>query len=501
MKKRILSLFLAALMLLLAAACGESDTDKEQASVTTAPLAIETTEGQELTMAQQRASVADNLPAENFDGKTFTALIREDTKSSFFSEEETGEPVEDMLYRRDRNVSERFNVQLSYTFIPGSWVDQTTYMTHVRTSIMGDDRSFMLGDGYAAYVTSLAGENLTYNLNDLTYLNTESPWWFAKCAEELTINGKCYFISGDLSVYTWNCIFAMVFNKQLAENYGFGDLYSIVRDGNWTLDKVGELTKAVYTDVNNNGSQDLGDIFGLTIPLSNNIDAIQLMLDCPITTKDSDGFPQLNLDNPRFADMTEKLYSFLYENPGVYCAPETVTIGTELLNAFQNNEAVITTQGFGSLSMLRSMELDFGVIPYPKYDENQKEYLSMAGDAYTLFFMPVNIGDNADFASIITEALCAESYRIVIPEYYEKALKAKSSRDNESEEMLDLIRDTLTFNFGSINSVALGGSIGYGPAQVLRVTLKSNKPNFVSQWESMKRSCNSKLEELLEAYR
>ena len=133
--------------------------------------------------------------------------------------------------------------------------------------------------------------------------------------------------------------------------------------------------------------------------------------------------------------------------------------------------------------------------------ENQKEYLSMAGDAYTLFFMPVNIGDNADFASIITEALCAESYRIVIPEYYEKALKAKSSRDNESEEMLDLIRDTLTFNFGSINSVALGGSIGYGPAQVLRVTLKSNKPNFVSQWESMKRSCNSKLEELLEAYR
>ncbi|MBQ4575096.1 MAG: hypothetical protein IJA85_07820 [Clostridia bacterium] len=504
MKKRLLSLLLTAVMLLSAAACGETDTDKEQeqehASVTTAPPTIETTEGEELTMAQQRSLVADKLPAQNFDGETFTALIREVCSASFYSEEETGEPVEDMLYRRDRNVSERFNVQFSYNFISALWADRAAYMDHVRQSIMSDDISFMLGDGCAAYIAGLAGEGLTYNLNDLEYLNPKSPWWFPQLTEELTINGKCYFISGDLSVYSWQCIWALIFNKQLVENYQFDDLYTVVREGNWTLDKLSDLTKAVYTDVNNNGTKDVGDIFGLTLPLSNNVDALPLILDCPFTVKDSDGYPALNLDNPRFADMTEKLYALFFENPGVYCAPETLTIGAELRDAFQNNEAVLTNVSFGWLEALRTMETDFGIIPYPKYDENQRDYISVVADDHTLYFMPVNIGEYAEFASIITEALCAESYRIVIPEYYEKALKTKSSRDNDSEEMIDLMRDTITFNFGAVYSIPMGQGFDYGPSHILRVTLKGNNANFVSQWEKLRKSSLSRLEDLLEAY-
>ena len=57
--------------------------------------------------------------------------------------------------------------------------------------------------------------------------------------------------------------------------------------------------------------------------------------------------------------------------------------------------------------------------------------------------------------SIITEALASESYKNVIPVFYDVALKTKSARDEESSAMIDLIRDTLTFDFGYINSGAL----------------------------------------------
>ena len=492
MSKKLIALFLAVCLLAPLTSCGGGDTGTADTSAQ-----VTESEADSQDMAGQRALVSDNLPEKDWEGGTFTTLIRTGLEKYFFSEESSGDTVADALYKRDLNVAERFNVKLAYIDTAGQWSDQANFVAFVRQSVASADNAFCIGDGYAAYITGLAGEKLFYNLNDMQYMDTTAPWWHAGCTDELTINGKCYFVSGDYAEYTWNCIFALIFNKQLAADYGLGDLYSVVSAGDWTLDYVRDICKDIYTDIDNDGKQGIADNFGFTIPISNNVDAIQVMFDCPITVKDSDGYPQLNLDDPRFITITEKLHDFLYNYSGIYCAPETVTIGTELLEAFKGNRALITTQGLGAMESLRTMDVDFGILPYPKLDSDQKEYHSVAGDSFTLFFVPVSVTD-PNFVSMITEALCAESYRTVIPAYYDTALKTKYARDDESQAMIDLIRDSLTFNFGAINSVSLGTS--YGPAQILRVVLRGGGTDFASEWAQMKKLATKNLEKLLEVY-
>ena len=46
--------------------------------------------------------------------------------------------------------------------------------------------------------------------------------------------------------------------------------------------------------------------------------------------------------------------------------------------------------------------------------------------------------------------MAAESYRLVSPALYEITLKTRYAADSEMSQMFDLIRDGVTFNFGSI---------------------------------------------------
>ena len=92
------------------------------------------------------------------------------------------------------------------------------------------------------------------------------------------------------------------------------------------------------------------------------------------------------------------------------------------------------------------METDFGIIPYPKYDDAQDRYYSRI-EACELFCVPVT-NKNHEFAGVVLEALAAESAKSVIPSYYDVALQGKVTRDEESSEMLDLIFNTRVFDWG-----------------------------------------------------
>jgi hypothetical protein len=103
----------------------------------------------------------------------------------------------------------------------------------------------------------------------------------------------------------------------------------------------------------------------------------------------------------------------------------------------------------GNAQLLRGMDTDFGIIPYPKWDEYQENYLTTSVAYFSLFCVPVTVR-NLEMTGIITEALCVESYKKVIPAFYEVSLKTKLARDDESSEMIDIIRSGLTFDFGKI---------------------------------------------------
>lgn len=80
------------------------------------------------------------------------------------------------------------------------------------------------------------------------------------------------------------------------------------------------------------------------------------------------------------------------------------------------------------------------------FDEEQTEYYSICDAGANIMAIPVTAA-NDEMIGAVVEALSAYSWRTVLPAYYEIALSAKSARDEESVEMIDLVLASRVIDF------------------------------------------------------
>lgn len=106
------------------------------------------------------------------------------------------------------------------------------------------------------------------------------------------------------------------------------------------------------------------------------------------------------------------------------------------------------------------MELDYGVIPYPKYDEQQKKYITHVGGAAPIMFIPIHNTENDGFLVDVLETMGEASHKITRPAYYEVALKEKGTRDEQSKQVLDLILNARTYDIAYISSCGVAWMVG-----------------------------------------
>lgn len=141
----------------------------------------------------------------------------------------------------------------------------------------------------------------------------------------------------------------------------------------------------------------------------------------------------------------------------------------------------------------RTMETDFGILPYPKYDEQQEKYYSLTegGSAY-VFSVPVTVGD-INRTGLLLEALAAESVSTVANAFYDVCLTGKYIRDTESEAMIDLIFDNKVFDLGFILNI--GGYSG-----VIQGLEKAASDDVVSKYESIKSTAQATIDKYIESF-
>jgi hypothetical protein len=106
---------------------------------------------------------------------------------------------------------------------------------------------------------------------------------------------------------------------------------------------------------------------------------------------------------------------------------------------------------------IRNMKSEFGVIPYPKYDETQKDYIATVHNSAFFVAIPSNTPSNKlDAIAATIEAQGYQNWKDYRPVYFEEALKVKFNRDDENAdkvgEMIDLIRNSLSVDFAYIYS-------------------------------------------------
>ncbi len=485
-----------ALVILLSAAlvsCGETAATTD----TTAPSDGETTAAVEIP----RDQTPDNLPALDFGGKTVHIAYRGDdvTRLNEMVGEDSGDVVSDAVYARNLSVEERLNVKLE--FIPGDSAEKA-FMDNIRTVIMAADDTYDIIDSIQYCSIPLAVEGLYYNLADAPYLDYDQPWWNNGYMNEISLNtDERYLLSGDISIWQIRSLSTTFFNKRMFEDYyGSADaFYDLVLDGKWTHAKFREYIKGAYQDLNSDGRTDDADIIGAVSAMSSYTDHLVYPAGLSYTTRGKDGYPVLLTDQSRNVKVIESLYDLFYETPGMFVSPKAYTT-QQIVDLFTGGTTLFYPIRMNSLDSFRDMKDPFGIIPTPKLDETQENYLALVHDSTTLYCIPVT-AKSIDMPCAVIEAMCAENYRTVIPAYYEVALKVKYTRDDISAQIIDLIHDSATTDFVYANNYcfAEGGSLGTIARDLMGYYGKTPSKDFMSAYASLKGQVETSIKTLVDA--
>ena len=482
---KLIAVLLIVLTVLSLVACGKDpvDTSGNKPAVTdpTGP-----DEGEE----EGRDAVKDTVPADlnfaNRNDNTVTFFVR--SNDPLFTREIcVDEVMNDILYDaihyRNVDVETRLGVKIRQIAQPGSEqnTDWQLWNETLSTAVLTNTHDYDAAAIHTYCGSVLASQNIFADLNTLQdpeqggYLNLSKPWWNQSSVEQLSIYGSLYFVCGDMMITETARTYALFFNKDLfAEQFpeeNYNDLYQLVRDGKWTIDKLISYVSEVWIDVNASGQKDDGDTIGFGYGQYPTLSTWVYALGMSFTERDQYGEPQLSyIYDPNIVTAFEKVQK-LYnpESDGVMGGQ--VTTGT----GFEKGNVLFIVGYLESGETLRNTNINYGVLPIAKFDEEQEKYrTNFVGHVSALALCSDIIADRLAIVTSTCELMAAESYKKVLPAYYGKVLQGIYSKDQPDAEMYDLVVDTIQVDFGYSFFTKSGTSLqSY-------ITLFSNakKPNY-----------------------
>jgi len=494
--KRILSSILCAVTLItMLASCSDSGTANNETAETTAQAAETAVQTTSLDKSDVKDSLPDNL---DFKGSEFRVLCRDRDwfVDELFTDDLNGDVLNDAIYERTEAVNERLNVIITAKKTGGT--STLAIANEVKAGVLAGDDFCELAVSGMYHTMPISAEGLLIDWNNVEHINLEQPWWSKYFIERSCIGGQQYFITGDLALSVYNLMFFTMFNKDMMKSYGVDNMYDIVMNGEWTIDKQGELAELVYTDINGNSTKDEADIYGFGTSDCINVDVYWNSFELPMLALDDEGYLEIALNHDKMPAAIDKILNLFYENKGTLCLKAIngdVEIDT-LIAKFNADELMMTTLRLLETSKLRDMESDYGIIPIPKYEESQDGYYSFVHDQYSVFFIPATV-KNTDVAGAVTEALCAENYRSVLDVYLDVVLDNKYTRDPESADMINLGLGGFKLDTGWIFAYSLDGV----SAKLLRTIVAGKENTYASTYASLESTLQSNIDKLNNAFR
>jgi len=420
------------LFLALLAGCGEASSGE-----TTGTAAPEVT----------TQSVEDILgfAQEDNGGKEFNMLVAATKSYEFDVPEATGDIVEDAIYAKNRAVEDYLGISLNFRVESCSWDERSVFMNLIIQDVMSGSKEYDMVSSVTVSTIAAASEGIYIDGKSLPFCDFSKPWWIADMYDHFSVAGKLYGFIGDASLSLYKDMTVMFFNKRIWDEFKQPNPYDLVRNNEWTLDKMIELTAGMAADLNGDGAYDMENdqlaYLGERVPSG----TFQTSLNLKVVEIDGDGMPVVLGLTEKYVDAYDKMRRF-FENPGVLKSNSVDTKTYLSMLTFGEGRVATMNNFLYSTEYLRDMKDDYGILPMPKYDENQDKYISQIGTSTTMLFVPVTTSDVA-LTSKVMEAFAYYTQQMVVPKYYEIALKEKYARDDDIAEMLDIIRDGAAFDF------------------------------------------------------
>lgn len=456
---RLVCLALLAVML-LSAFVGCDDTPKD----TTAP-----TKGTTAPDTNDRDLLDDTVPQDlNFSSNPeneitfFNRDYQTYFKYEFACETLMNDTLYDAIHYRNIDVENRLGVKIKTMTIPGDWANRQAFIDTFSTSVNTNTDDIDVTGFCVSYGTQLAVQNLFYNMqrsntangdDAVGYLDLSKPWWNQSLVDACTIGGTLFFLGGDLTVSetagTHNLWFCKdLFNEKFPDET-FENLYTLVDEGKWTIDKMTDYVSQVYDDVNANQTIDDGDTMGFKFWAK---DGGQLSgwihsMDVEVLTRDSFGLYSLSENYATRAIPAVEKVAALYTSEGTLLVDNTHAQNTGLTN-ISNGNLLFKFGQFLDGNVYRGSGVNYGVLPLPKYDEEQENYANGMWTTSSVLVIGNNVSDaRLNVITAVLEVMAAESYKQVTPAYYSTVVTGRYAKDEADARMFDLCLETCQYTF------------------------------------------------------
>jgi len=449
--KKILALVLVLLMVLpVLVACGEEK--KEGPSTTTG---ADTAAGKYAEIDEYIDTLASQY---DFNGKDFGIIGSPDTIYPS-NPEVTGNLENDALYNRVVDIETNFGVKLIFkvSLGPDAGYENTGAQTTdvVKTDQMSGLKTYDLIEGNLGTCGApLLNADCLQPVNDYDMLDFTQTWWLNGLEEHFSIGGKLFFLTGKINPSHYSDAACILYNKEVAEDFQLPDMYEMVHDGTWTLDKMNEVASVITpgSDVKRymlNEAGGLAMFFGADFKLSEKDENDTPVIEKTLSQAKTDYIDKLN---SIFGDESVK-YDKAVPDYDFYDR-----------DVFTNGQVLFWVDATWRANDMRTYEVEFGILPIPKKDVTQENYISVSSDRAVYFAKDLK---DPEMTGVITEAMAALSEKWLEPAYYEKALQGRATYDSQSRAVLDILYNSkvvdleTSYEWGGLGKVIGNACVGH----------------------------------------
>ena len=454
------------LLLLLAASCGETPaapapssgteslpaTDpatearsEEQTEPQTEPLS----EAEPESLAPITVYPEPELPDQKYEGQSFRISSCWEPYETFVSESLNGEIINDTIYNRNLLVQERFGVTVEEV------ISESTDADLAKISMSGDS-SFDATFGVAAHIAVDSTTGYALDLVTLPYVDFSQGYWYPSTMETLSCFGRVFLCPTDITPSVLKWTFVVFFNKRILSDFDLESPYQMVDENRWTLENYMGMIRQVSKDLNGDGVMDQNDLYGISTFEGTTIGTFMELLFGTgerVTALAEDGSRVIALNGDRVQQIIDKTRDVLLD-PNLALDNALYKDSTwpnqedgpffEEGHALFEQYAIAFMQGTG-----REMEDDFGVAPNPKFDEEQEGYYHRGWNLSGMFAIPSCVADPEKTGTIFTY-LTWLSNQTLLPAFFDVTIQQKRTRDEDSLRMLELVRNSVYFDFADV---------------------------------------------------
>ena len=498
--KRITAVLIALLMLVPTLASCSNNTPAESKETTPQQETAQTAESTDASADESETEderIKPNIPeSADFGGDTITFLHWYNTawtetvrqSRDIYAEGITGEAINDAVYNRNVKIEDAYKVKIALQL-----EQSTDIASMVGQQVTAGDSTYDVVYQLLSAAPALIQKSYFHNLFNVPNIDLEKPWWDQNSISSLSTMGILPLVSTSINVNDKDATAALAFNKTIASNNQLEDLYTLVREGKWTYDKLTEMAEATYNDSNGDGTMTPDDVYGF-LGGRDVIDSLYHGSGSQFITKNENDEFVFTFGTERDVDVISKgidiVNSVWYFNHHAWKDQSDILYR----QIFETGHGLFFWMRLDDVTNMRAGDADFGIIPIPKYEEAQDKYYSLVSQHTTgLMSIPITCaGDELSEVGMVLEALAAESHYTLIPEYIETSLKTKNSRDAESADMLDIILGNRVFDPMNVYSFA-----NFGDA--IMDAADANNKDMASLIKSKEKLVNKSIEKVLKA--